>query len=214
MEIMGFAAGPYQTNCYIWSNNGSCVIIDPGMHAQERVVDVVEKQGLTPESIVLTHGHIDHTRDAGSLAQRYGVPVYIHQADEFMLDKGVGVSTQTQVLFDAINMTPIPNPQHLEHGATVKLAGVDFEVRHAPGHSPGSVLLISAENNVCFAGDVLFKGSIGRTDLAHSDHAAMLASLREQVLTLDDALHVLPGHGEATTIRAERAGNPFLQQLR
>lgn len=214
MEIMGFAAGPFQTNCYIWSHEGHCVIVDPGMHALERVVGVVDKHGATPESVVLTHGHIDHTRDAGALAKRYGIPVYIHAADEFMLEKGAGVREETRLLFDADNMTPIADLRYLDHGSTVQLAGIDFEIRHAPGHSPGSVLLIPKEAHVCFAGDVLFKGSIGRTDLERSNHQDMLTSLRDQVLTLDDSLHVLPGHGEATTIRAERMTNPFLQQLR
>lgn len=213
MQIMGFPAGPFQTNCYIWSNEGACVIVDPGMHAHERVVDVVDKEQLRPEAVVLTHGHIDHTRDAGSLAKHYGVPVYIHQADEFMLAAGEGVSPQTQVLFDAKNMTPISDLRYLEHGETIALAGTDFVVRHAPGHSPGSVLLINDEVKICFAGDVLFKGSIGRTDLPQSNHADMMRSLTEEILPLDDAIHVLPGHGEATTIRAERVGNPFLQQL-
>lgn len=214
MEIMGFAAGPFQTNCYIWSHDGSCVIVDPGMHALERVVGVVDKLGATPESVVLTHGHIDHTRDAGALAKRYGIPVYIHSADEFMLEKGAGVRDDTRLLFDADNMTPIADLHYLEHGSTVRLGGIDFEIRHAPGHSPGSVLFISNEAHVCFSGDVLFKGSIGRTDLEHSNHQDMLTSLRNQVLTLDDSLHVLPGHGDATTMRAERTTNPFLQQLR
>lgn len=214
MEIMGFAAGPFQTNCYIWSHEGRCVIVDPGMHAHDRVVEVVEKQGATVESVVLTHGHIDHTRDAGSLAKRYGVPVYIHADDEFMLEKGAGVRAETRQLFDADNMTPIADLRHLSHGETVAMAGIEFDIRHAPGHSPGSVLLVSNDSHVCFSGDVLFKGSIGRTDLDHSNHQDMIASLRDQVLTLDDSLHVLPGHGEATTVRAERMTNPFLQQLR
>ncbi|MEJ6012410.1 MBL fold metallo-hydrolase [Corynebacterium sp. H127] len=214
MEIMGFAAGPFQTNCYIWSNEGRCVIVDPGMHAHERVVETIDEGGWDVEAILLTHGHIDHTRDAGSLAARYNVPVYIHPDDEFMLDKGAGVSAETRQLFDAENMTPIADLRSLNHADTVSMAGVDFEVRHAPGHSPGCVLLVNTPSHVCFAGDVLFKGSIGRTDLEFSKHSDMLTSLREQVLTLDDQLHVLPGHGPATTIRAERTNNPFLLQLR
>lgn len=213
MEIMGFAAGPFHTNCFVWSHEGRCVIIDPGMHALERVVDVVEKQGDTPEAIVLTHGHIDHTRDAAALAARYDVPVYIHRDDEFMLDKGAGVSEQTRQLFDANSMALPADIRYLEHGESLSMAGIEFEIRHAPGHSPGSVLLVSGEASVCFAGDALFKGSIGRTDLQHSDHQAMMRSLKDQVLTLSDDLHVLPGHGEATTIRAERVSNPFLQRL-
>ncbi|QTH58704.1 MBL fold metallo-hydrolase [Corynebacterium hindlerae] len=214
MELMGFAAGPFQTNCYFWVNEGACVIIDPGMHAHDRVVQAVDKQQLTVEAIVLTHGHIDHTRDAGSLAQRFGVPVYIHPEDEFMLDKGAGMREETRQLFDADSMVAISDLKLMNHGDIITMAGVDFEVRHAPGHSPGSVLLVNADAQVCFAGDVLFKGSIGRTDLNFSNHAHMLTSLREQVLTLPDEMNVLPGHGDVTSIRAERATNPFLQQLK
>ncbi|MDU0477815.1 MBL fold metallo-hydrolase [Staphylococcus chromogenes] len=214
MELMGFASGPYKTNCYILANDGHCVVIDPGMHTLHPLLAMLEDKQLTLDKIVLTHGHIDHTRDAGDLAKRLGVEVYIHAADEYMLATGEGVSEQTRVLFDADAMTPIPSPQHLNHGDTISLVGVDFEVRHAPGHSPGSVLLVAESISLCIAGDVLFKGSIGRTDLADSSHADMLVSLKEQVLTLPDELAVLPGHGPDTTIRAERQQNPFLQALR
>ncbi|AKK03266.1 MBL fold metallo-hydrolase [Corynebacterium epidermidicanis] len=214
MELMGFASGPYQTNCYVLADNGACVVIDPGMNTVHPLLTMFEDKQLRLESIVLTHGHIDHTRDAGELAQRFGVNVYIHPADEFMLSDGKGVSLQTQELFDAKNMTAIPNPQHLNHGETVTLLGVEFEIRHAPGHSPGCVLLVAPTLQLCFSGDVLFKGSIGRTDLADSNHDDMLESLRSQVLTLPDELAVLPGHGPDTTIRAERMTNPFLQSLR
>lgn len=211
MQISGFAAGPYQTNCYLLQEEKRVVVIDPGMHTHDRVLAFLREHDAVLEKIILTHGHIDHTRDAGTLARRLDVPVYIHPADAFMLDGGRGISANAQVLFDAANMTPIDTLRDLNDGETVELLGRDFRISHAPGHSPGSVLLHDEE--ICFAGDVLFKGAIGRTDLAGSDPAQMQESLRGPVLALADQVQVLPGHGPITTMRAERHTNPFLQGL-
>lgn len=214
MEIRGFATGPYQTNCYLVYDalDNKVTVIDPGMHAAAKLVEFFDETWLEPVQIVLTHGHIDHTRDAGTLAARYQVPVYIHPDDEFMLDAGDGVSEKSKILFDAKNMTPIKDLRHLCNGEALEIAGEQFVPRHAPGHSPGSTLLVGSE--ICFSGDVLFRGSIGRTDLMQSSPEDMQVTLRDVVLPLDDALQVLPGHGGTTTIRAERMTNPFLQAFR
>lgn len=211
MQLSGFAAGPYRTNTYLLVGEQRAVVVDPGMHTHDRVVDTLREQNLSLEAIVLTHGHLDHTRDAGDLARRFQVPVYIHDADAFMLDKGEGVSAQSRVVFDADHMTPIDDVRSLIDGETLTLVGETLTIRHAPGHSPGSVLLVHDE--FCLTGDVVFRGSIGRTDLAHSDHEAMVASLKGPVAELDDALALLPGHGPTTTMRAERTTNPFLTEL-
>lgn len=209
MEILGFVAGPYQTNCYLVVEGGTVTVIDPGMNAAERVAAYVEETGAAVDKVVLTHGHIDHTRDAGTISRRYGVPLYIHPLDSFMLVKGEGVSPESQLLFDAQNMEQSKDERPLAEGDRISIGGQDFLVRHAPGHSPGSVLLVGEE--VCFSGDVLFRGSIGRTDLPDSSPEDMVATLRDVVLPLPDALTIAPGHGPATTMRAERAGNPFLR---
>ena len=217
MEIHGFAAGPFKTNCYVWVGDGPegerhCVVIDPGMHAHDKLVQLVADQELTVDKIVLTHGHVDHTRDAAQLAKRWGIDIYIHALDAPMLeDPSIAVSSQTSLLFDVVNMTPYPNSLPLEEGQVLDFAGHEFRVVHAPGHSPGSVLLVG--DDVVFSGDVLFQGSIGRTDLPHSSPEDMKATLKGPVLSLADHLHVLPGHGPATTMRAERMNNPFLRQL-
>ncbi|MEZ2121208.1 MULTISPECIES: MBL fold metallo-hydrolase [unclassified Corynebacterium] len=212
MEILGFAAGPYQTNTWLLVDGGRCVVVDPGMHAARRVLEIFDERGLTLESVVLTHGHIDHTRDSGTLANRFEVPVYIHPADRLMLDNpGAGVSAASVQLFTADRMTRPAIVRDLEHGTQLSLAGTPFSVRHAPGHSPGSTLLVGA--GVCLSGDVLFRGTIGRTDLPASDPEAMERTLRNEVLALDDRLQVLPGHGPATTMRAERRTNIFLLGL-
>ncbi|MGD7001153.1 MBL fold metallo-hydrolase [Corynebacterium halotolerans] len=210
MQISGFAAGPYKTNCYLLAHEGRAVVIDPGMHTHDRVVDFLAQDSLSLDKIVLTHGHIDHTRDAGQLARRFNVPVHLHAADHFMLESG-GVSEKAAVLFDMAGMTPIPDLRELVPGENLDLVGESFAVSHAPGHSPGSVLLHT--DQLCFSGDVLFQGAIGRTDLMGSDPDAMITSLRTRVLTLADQVRVLPGHGGLTTMRAERAENPFLKGL-
>ena len=206
MRIAGFAAGPFQTNCYVVSNGDRAFVIDPGLGAHEAVSQLVQEQGLTVEAVVLTHGHIDHIRDAAA----FGVETFIHPADAFMLLRGEGVSEQARQLYDASAMPPIDNPTHIEDGQTLTVAGVELRVVHAPGHSPGCVMLVA--DGVVFSGDVLFRGSIGRTDLPDSDPEQMRESLRGPVWDLDDELQVLPGHGPATMVAQERATNPYLRQ--
>lgn len=206
MRIAGFAAGPFQTNCYVVAHGDRAFVIDPGLGAHEAVSQMAQEQGLTVEAVVLTHGHIDHIRDAAA----FGVETFIHPADAFMLLRGEGVSEQARQLYDASAMPPIDNPTPLEDGQTLTVAGVDLRIVHAPGHSPGCVMLVADE--VVFSGDVLFRGSIGRTDLPDSDPAQMQESLRGPVWDLDDELQVLPGHGPATTVAQERATNPYLRQ--
>ena len=206
MRIAGFAAGPFQTNCYVVAHGDRAFVIDPGLGAHEAVSQMAQEQGLTVEAVVLTHGHIDHIRDAAA----FGLETFIHPADAFMLLRGEGVSEQARQLYDASAMPPIDNPTPLEDGQALQVAGVELRVVHAPGHSPGCVMLVA--NDVVFSGDVLFRGSIGRTDLPDSDPEQMRQSLRDPVWDLSDELQVLPGHGPATTVAQERATNPYLRQ--
>ena len=206
MRIAGFAAGPFQTNCYVVAHGDRAFVIDPGLGAHEAVSQMAQEQGLTVEAVVLTHGHIDHIRDAAA----FGLETFIHPADAFMLLRGEGVSEQARQLYDASAMPPIDNPTPLEDGQALQVAGVELRVVHAPGHSPGCVMLVA--DDVVFSGDVLFRGSIGRTDLPDSDPEQMRQSLRDPVWDLSDELQVLPGHGPATTVAQERATNPYLRQ--
>lgn len=211
MKLSGFAAGPYNTNSYLLETETSAVVVDPGMHAHDKVLSFLAEKSLELEAIVLTHGHIDHMRDAGTLAKRFTVPVYIHADDAFMLEPGKAGSPQSRMLFDAENLTPVNDVRDLPDGGIIELAGENFHIQHAPGHSPGSVLLIGEE--FALTGDVIFRGSVGRSDLAYSDPEAMNRSLRGPVWAMDDRLSLLPGHGPTTTMRAERSTNPFLTSL-
>mgnify|MGYP002717770131 FL=1 len=206
MRITGFVAGPFQTNCYVVANGDRAIVIDPGLGAHDVVARLADVKGFTVEAVVLTHGHIDHIRDAAA----FGVETFVHPADAFMLLRGDGVSEQARELHDASGMQPIDTPTPLADGQVLTVAGLQLRVVHAPGHSPGCVTLVG--DGVVFSGDVLFRGSIGRTDLPDSDPAQMHESLRGPVWELADELQVLPGHGAATTVAHERATNPFLRK--
>lgn len=206
--IRSFIAGPFQTNCYIIDDDTQATVIDPGVDTFDTVRDFLDDSGLVLTQVILTHGHVDHSRDAARLANHYGLPVHIHPADAYMLEGGEGVSEQAKTLCEAQKMVRPTEVADLKAGDTISMAGEDYVLRHAPGHSPGSMLLVGPE--VCFSGDVLFQGSIGRTDLPGSNPAMMQISLKEQVLTLPDTLKILPGHGPATTMVYERANNPYL----
>ena len=207
MQLHGFAAGPYQTNTFVLVNDGKASVVDPACAAKQ-VIALLERPGQLSE-IVCPRPHRPHPRGR-DLARRFGVPVFLHPADEFMLSPE-GIMPQSRVLFDVEKMVPIDDLRPLTDGGTVSLAGVEFRTVHAPGHSPGSTLLV--HEDFCFTGDVLFKGSIGRTDFPTSSPADMDASLRGPVWELADTLQLFPGHGPATTMRAERQTNPFLLQL-
>lgn len=207
MNIAGFVVGPYQTNCYVAINEATRegFAVDPGLGAADHVRRYFAEQGATLTAVVCTHGHLDHVRDAAAL----GVDVYIHPDDAFMLAAETSVPSTSRAAFHADGMEVPVRVVDLVGGDVLQFAGMELSVRHAPGHSPGCVLLVWEE--VVFSGDVLFNGSVRRTDLEFSDPDAMAQSLRGPVWELVDALTVLPGHGPATTMGAERASNPYLR---
>ncbi len=212
MSITRSVIGPYATNCYIVADATSATVLDPGLGATALVERYLsENPNLVLDRIVLTHGHLDHSCEAGQLARLYGATVYVHEADAFMLDHGAGMPQEMREIFHAERMALPENLKFLVDGDTLDLAGESYRVRHAPGHSPGCVMLEGQE--IVFSGDVLFRDSIGRVDLPFSDPETMMTSLREVVIPLDDALVILPGHGDATTMEREKRSNPFLQGL-
>ena len=229
MFIAGFPAGPWGTNCYVIATGpgSECVIVDPGKDAAAGVDDVVREHKLKPVSVLVTHGHVDHMWCVAPVAGTYDATAWIHPSDRHLLaDPMAGMSRETtQMLLGGNYEWAEPDDvRELSDLQDIELAGLRFVVDHTPGHTQGSVTFrtpYAAEGSstqpdiseVMFSGDLLFAGSIGRTDLPGGDHAQMLKSLAGKVLTLADDIVVLPGHGEQTSIGRERAANPFLQDL-
>jgi hydroxyacylglutathione hydrolase len=236
--VAGFPAGAFGTNCFVVSPGAGeeCVIVDPGQDAEAGIEDILARHRLRPVAVLLTHGHIDHIWSVVPVCGAENIPAYIHPADRALLSdpaRGFPAGVAEQLL-GGLTFTEPDDVAELADGATLALAGLEFIVDHAPGHTPGSVTFrlpaIGAAGPgapgsdpaaaaradgepVLFSGDLLFAGSIGRTDLPGGDYPAILDSLARVCLPLPDETVVLSGHGPATTIGAERASNPFLAPL-
>jgi len=223
--VTGFPAGAFAANCYLVAPapGEECVIIDPGQDAERGIEELLDRYRLKPIAVLLTHGHIDHMWSVAPVCGAKGIPAYIHPDDREMLAdpaKGMSLMAKQQFL-GGMTFSEPDDVKPLQDGEIVSLAGLDFTIGHTPGHTPGSVTFRSiAETpggaddlDALFTGDLLFAGSIGRTDLPGGDHPTMLRSLRDKVLPLADDIVVLPGHGEQTSIGRERATNPFLLDL-
>jgi len=207
IDVRLFVSQAIGENAYLVRGRTSetAVAIDPGGAADAMAADLVAS-GLRLEAILLTHAHFDHVEGVATLADRTGAPVYLHAADRPLYDHA---ANQAALFGMYIEQPPAPDHE-LMHGQVLEMAGLRFEVRHAPGHSPGHVLLHVADAGVTFVGDVIFAGSIGRTDLPGGDFQQLMRSIREQVLSLPDETVLYPGHGPATTVGHERVANPFL----
>jgi len=224
--VTGFPAGAFAANCYIVAPapGEECVIIDPGQDAEGGIEELLARYRLKPVAVLLTHGHIDHVWSVGPVCGARGIPAYINPADRALLaDPASGLALNVgQELFGGITFTEPDDVRELTDGATLELAGVELTVGHVPGHTPGSVTFGTdgapdlpdlPGGGTLFTGDLLFAGSIGRTDLPGGDHQAMLRSLARTLARSQDDMLVLPGHGPQTTIGAERRTNPFLTGL-
>ncbi|MDT4937843.1 MAG: hydroxyacylglutathione hydrolase [Pseudonocardiales bacterium] len=219
MFITGFPSDVTATNCWVVALDAGeqCVVIDPGIGVSQRLDAVLADNALRPVAVLLTHGHFDHTFSVLPVCQARGIPAFIHPSDRPQLAdpwSGVGMPVGTP-LFGSLTFAEPDDVRELADGEKVSIAGLDFSVRHAPGHSTGSVVfgLAGADEPEVFSGDVLFAGSIGRVDLPGGSMADMERSLREVILPMDDATQVHPGHGPSTTMARERATNPFLLDL-
>ncbi|AEW97682.1 MULTISPECIES: MBL fold metallo-hydrolase [Streptomycetaceae] len=221
MLIAGFPAGAWGTNCYLVAPAAGeeCVIIDPGHEAARGVEETIAKHRLKPVAVIATHGHLDHVASVVPVCGAHDVPAWIHPADRHMLndpEKGLGRAIGQQLLGELTIGEP-DDVRELSDGAVLRLAGLELTVAHAPGHTKGSVTFRLPETadvpSVFFSGDLLFAGSIGRTDLPGGSHAEILESLARVCLPLDDSTVVLAGHGPQTTIGRERATNPFLSEV-
>jgi glyoxylase-like metal-dependent hydrolase (beta-lactamase superfamily II) len=217
--VAAFPAGSFQTNCYVVAPAAGeqCVVIDPGQDAAGGVEEVVREHGLQPVAVLLTHGHIDHMWSVTPVCGAHGIPAYVHKADrELLTDPGKALSAQTNTMLGGLQLSEPDEVREITDGGGLELAGLRFAIDLAPGHTAGSVTFRTADGApdddapMLFAGDLLFAGSVGRSDLPTGDPYAMRDSLR-QVLRLADETLVLPGHGGLTTIGRERATNPYLQ---
>ena len=200
---------PFQQNCSLVFHAKTKVgaVVDPGGDVA-LIRDAIRKTGLTINKIIITHGHIDHAGGAAELKDVLGVPVIgPHRADKFLLDS----LPQSGARFGILTARVVEPDQWIAEGDEVEIGGHDFKAIEAPGHSPGSVVYYCEKARFALMGDVLFRGSIGRTDIPGGDHEQLLSSIREKVLLLGDDVVFLPGHGEASSIGDERSGNPFLQ---
>jgi glyoxylase-like metal-dependent hydrolase (beta-lactamase superfamily II) len=221
--IAGFPAGSWAANCYVVATGpgSECVVVDPGQDAAPGVADIVREHRLKPVAVLLTHGHIDHMWSVTPVAGTYDATAWIHPADRHLLaDPMAGISRETaaMLLGGRYEFVEPDDVAELDDGRTLELAGLAVTVDHTPGHTQGSVTFRAPYqaddvSEVMFSGDLLFAGSIGRTDLPGGDHATMLETLRTKVLPLPDDVVVLPGHGDQTSIGRERATNPFLLDL-
>jgi glyoxylase-like metal-dependent hydrolase (beta-lactamase superfamily II) len=193
-----------------------CVVVDPGQDAARGVDDLLREHRLTPVAVLLTHGHIDHVWSVVPVCGAHDVPAYVHPADRALLSdpgKGLGVPVGSEV-FPGMTFGEPDDVREITDGGVIELAGLAITVDLAPGHTPGSITFRVPEGDgqVLFSGDLLFAGSIGRTDLPGGDYTEIMRSLARVCLPLPDDTVVLSGHGPRTTIGRERATNPFLRE--
>ena len=225
--ITGFPAGLLQCNCYVLAPHpgADAIIVDPGQRAMGQLRRILDENRLTPAAVLLTHGHIDHIWSAQKVSDTFGCPAYIHPEDRFMLAdpiKDFGPKLG-QLLLAAVFREPKQVVELDRDGDKIDLAGISVTVDHTPGHTRGSVVFRVSDaqdaqdamdaKKVVFTGDTLFERSVGRTDLFGGSGRDLICSIVDKLLVLDDETVVLPGHGNSTTIGAERRFNPFLEGL-
>ena len=207
IEIIPVTA--FQQNCsLVWDDEKNAAIIDPGGDAQ-KLIKRIEELELKLQAILLTHGHLDHVGAATKLKAHFGVEILGPNSQDEYWFQALPQQSRQFGLFEADSFTP--DRWLDEEGELLNLAGYQFEVLHLPGHTPGHVGFVEHSQKVVFAGDVLFKQSIGRTDFPGGNHEELLHSIRSKLYTLSDEMIVIPGHGPATTIGQEKMQNPFVR---
>jgi len=209
LEIISFELGPVVTNVYLVADSESkkAVVIDPAWDG-DVVVEAAQGHGWRITDVWLTHAHFDHLAGTAAIAAEIDPPpqVALHPDDLPLWQHQGGAP------FFGMHIDPGPEPNiSLAHGQRLRLGSYEFEVRHAPGHTPGHVVFYNKTEKLAFCGDVVFRGSIGRTDLPGGDYRTLIDSIHSQILSLEDETRLLCGHGPETTVGEERLGNPFLR---
>ena len=212
MLVVGFPAGPWQTNCWVVAPAAGeeCVVIDPGHGAEAPLDTILTDYKLRPVAVLLTHGHVDHTWSVVPVCRAKGVPALMHPADRGMLVEpasAIGAPPGTPIL-GRLDWAEPDDVRELKDGEVLELAGLRLRVDETPGHTPGSITFLTGDD--FFSGDLLFAGSIGRTDFPGGSFEQIQESLQRVALALPDETVVRPGHGPDTTIGRERISNPFM----
>lgn len=208
MKVFTIPVTPFQQNCslLVCQSTGKAAVVDPGGEL-DRIVAAAEQAGASIEKILVTHGHIDHAGGVKELADRLGVPIEgPHRDDQFWIE----MLDQQGSRYGFPPAYPFTPSRWLDDGDSVTVGQLRFDVVHCPGHTPGHVVYVQPEHRFAVVGDVLFRGSIGRTDFPRSDHASLIRSIRDKLFPLGDDIQFLPGHGPASTFGAERTSNPFV----
>ncbi len=210
MHIQTFTFNAFSENTYVlYDDSRECVIIDPGCYTvqeQKELQAFIETNQLTVSKLLNTHGHVDHVLGNAFVKRQFGVSLYIHPMDEATL-RSVVLYTN---IYGLPNYEPAEADGFLEEGDTVSFGNTTLKVLFLPGHAPGHIGFYSAEEKILIGGDVLFRESIGRTDLPGGNHQTLLRSIREKVFPLGDTVRVYPGHGPTTTVGHEKQYNPYL----
>lgn len=210
MHLKSFTFNPFQENTYVlWDDTGECAIIDPGCrepYEKNELKSFIEEEGLKPVLFLLTHAHLDHIFGARFVADTWQLSPKAHPKEKQVYDTAPSIG-----MMYGVSVEPLPHPDYsISEGSQIKFGNTTLEIRFTPGHSPGSVCYIHNESKTIIAGDVLFAGSIGRTDLPGGDYRTLINSIQCELLVLDDEYTVYSGHGPETEIGIERKENPFL----
>lgn len=208
MKLAIVPVTPFAQNCslVVCEETNAAALVDPGGDV-DRLLDTVAKSGAKLQKVLVTHGHVDHCGGAAEVAARAGIPIEGPQAEDAFLLEQLATQGRGYGIADARDYTP---DRWLAGGETVEVGNIRFEVRHCPGHTPGHVVFVETKLKIAFVGDVLFQGSIGRTDFPRGDYDTLIASITRELWPLGDDVQFVPGHGPMSTFGEERRSNPFV----